>query len=63
MDWLGRKWEAVNKELAEQGVEFVSEITYPAGKAIACGDLRVVRISQAEGKLKFILLRDRFYKS
>lgn len=62
MDWLGRQWKEVSKELAEKNIEYTYEITYPTGKAVSCGDLRVARSSRTEGNLKFILLHDRFNK-
>lgn len=62
MHYLGKKWDDVTEELALKKVDFTYEITYPVGRVISCGDLRVARISQAEGKLKFILLHDRFDK-
>jgi hypothetical protein len=58
--WLARKWEDVLKELTENNVEFYCETTHPAGKVSPSGDLRVARVNQAQGKLKFILLHDRF---
>lgn len=62
MHYLGKKWDDVYEKLAEEKVDFTYEITYPVGRAISCGNLRVARTSQAQGKLKFILLHDRFDK-
>lgn len=62
MRWLGSKWEDVSKELAEENIDFTYEITYPTGKVIPSGDLRVARVSRIEGKLIFILIHDRFNK-
>ncbi len=62
MRWLGRKWEDVYKELAEEKILFNYEITFPTGKVASCGDLRVARVSQVEGNLKIILLHDRFIR-
>lgn len=60
MTWLGKKWEDVLKDLIEKKIAHESKITYPSGKMTVCGDLRVARVSQVEGKLKFVLLHDRF---
>lgn len=62
MRWLGRKWHDVEKELSMEDIAFITEMTSPVGKAKPCGDLRVARISSTQGKLKFILLHDRFNK-
>jgi len=62
LNWLGKKWEEVEKELVAKAFAFTSEITYPGNKITPCGDLRVVRISRNKGKWNFILLYDRFSK-
>jgi hypothetical protein len=62
LDWLGRKWNDIIKDLAENEEEFTYEIINPVGRFVSYGDLRVVRVRQVEGKLKFILLHDRFNK-
>jgi hypothetical protein len=41
--------EEVVPELTEEKVDFISDITYPAGKVTPCGDLRVARVRQVEG--------------
>lgn len=58
--WLGEKWERVLNELAEKDADFEYKITYPAGRSVSCGELRVARITCEGEKLKFILLQDRF---
>jgi len=60
LTWLGKKWEDVYKELTIRNIDFLCDTTYPAGKAAPCGDLRIARVSRVGGKLKFILLHDRF---
>jgi hypothetical protein len=62
LHWLGRKWSDISKELAEKKEEFTCEIINPVGRIVSCGDLRVARVGQVEGKLKFTLLHDRFNK-
>ncbi|MGI6449824.1 MAG: hypothetical protein ACOX3R_05935 [Desulfitobacteriia bacterium] len=60
MNWLGRKWQDILKELTGQNIEYTYEITYPQGKAVSCGDLRIARVNKVEERIKFILLHDRF---
>jgi len=60
LTFIGRKWENVSSELASNKVDFESKITFPSGKMTAYGDLRIARVSQVGGKLKFVLLHDRF---
>ncbi len=62
MRWLGIKWNDVVKELTKERIDYSYDITYPTGKAIPSGELRVVRWKQVEGKLKFVVLHDRFIK-
>lgn len=62
MHWLGKKWNDLQQELTDHKKDFTYEITYPVGKVVSCGDLRVARVSEEDGKLKFILLHDRFNK-
>jgi len=60
--WLGIKWNDVVQELMNERIDYSYVITYPTGKAIPSGELRVVRWNQVEGKLKFVVLHDRFIK-
>jgi hypothetical protein len=60
LNWLGRKGLEILKELTGQNIEYTYEIACPQGRVVSCGDLRIVRVSKVEEKLKFILLHDRF---
>jgi len=62
VDFLGKKWQEVLKELSEHKIQYTFKITYPQGKVLPCGDLRVVRVNKVKEKLKFILVHDRFNK-
>ena len=62
MRWLGIKWNDVLEELNRENIDYSYDITYSVGKAVPSGELRVVRWKQAEGKLKFIILHDKFIK-
>jgi hypothetical protein len=60
LDFLGKQWKNVFPQLMEDKADFSYEITYPSGKAVPCGDLRVARVRRAGKNLKFVLLHDRF---
>lgn len=60
MDFLGKRWEEVYQQLLQDKTDFTYEITYPAGKAVSSGNLRVARLTHEEKELKFVLLHDRF---
>ena len=62
MRWLGIKWNDVVQELTREKIDYTVDITYPAGRAVPCGELRVARWKKEEGKLKFVVLHDKFIK-
>lgn len=62
MQWLGKKWDDIVQELLEKRIVFAYEISYPPENITPSGELRVVRIKDVDGKLKFTLLHDKFIR-
>jgi len=62
LHWLGKKWDEVSKELLQNNIDFTYKVTFPVGKVTSTGDLRVARVSFADGRLLFILIHDKFIK-